>query len=384
MSIILPVSIGESLDKLSILNIKLRHITDSQKDAIQHEYNLLHSQLSEHIKKHTFYYNKLIEINETIWNNKDSVHATHTDKEYTDMNNMRFCIKNKLNLLTNSDIKEQKENTQKKALFASNMGLGDVINQLGAIRYFSLIYDTLTIIVRPSYNANIQYLIGNEPNIDYITSDTLNNLCYESLQEFAKENNYTLLAAGEYLGPTAHHFDDVPYNFYYDLKIPTSIYKSYGYIPEYTEQQEYLNMILEHTPRIVFTHLNASNRSIQYNKPLDPDVFYCDPCNSHYNSGDKFYDLSLKFLNLPIVLYSKVIEAAEELYLIDSAFSCFAGLLNTSNAKHKYFFMIILQYINFLNKKEGIGYTIANDFLSDFTIYQSFQQHGFKLLEPIK
>lgn len=389
MSITLSVSIGEALDKLSILDIKLRRITDNRKDAVQYEYNILYKQLEEYIKKHKFYYNKLIEINEIIWDDQDKVRAnngTQTDKEYADlcrrildMNDMRFRIKNKLNMLSNSDIKEQKGYAQKRALFVSHMGLGDVINQLAAIRYLSLIYDTLTIVVKSAYNTNIQYLIGNESNIDYITSDQLEELCgplyYENLKNFTKENEYTLLAAGQYLGPTAYPFDEVPYNFYYDLKIPTSIYKSYSYFPTYIEQQQYLDMILEHTSRIVFTHLNASNRSIQYNKLLDSDVFYCDPCNSHYQPGDRFYELSLKFLNLPIVLYSKIMEAAEELYLIDSAFSCFAGVLDTSNAKHKYFFMII---------NTGEGYTLAYNFLTDFTIIPVYQTHGFKPPEVLK
>ena len=237
MSITLPVSIGEALDKLSILTIKLHRITDFRKDAVQHEYNILYSQLNEYTEKHKFYYNKLIEINEIIWDDQDKVRTnneTQTNKEFADlcrrildMNDMRFRIKNKLNMLSNSDIKEQKGYAQKRALFVSHAGLGDVINQLAAIRYLSLLYDTLTIMVNEKYNANIQYLIGNEPNIDYITCDQLQELCgslsYETLEIFTKENNYTLLAAGQYFGTNAHSFNDVPHNFYYELKIPTSI-----------------------------------------------------------------------------------------------------------------------------------------------------------------
>jgi hypothetical protein len=68
-------------------------------------------------------------------------------------------------------------------------------------------------------------------------------------------------------------------------------------------------------------------------------------------------------------------EASEELYLIDSAFSCFASVLNTSNVKHKYFFLMIT---------DTIGYTISNNFLPNFKICPVYQLHGFKPPETIE
>ena len=48
--IILPVSIGEALDKLSILDIKLEMIKDSRRENVKIEYYLLYNKLEKYIK----------------------------------------------------------------------------------------------------------------------------------------------------------------------------------------------------------------------------------------------------------------------------------------------------------------------------------------------
>ena len=85
------------------------------------------------------------------------------------------------------------------------------------------------------------------------------------------------------------------------------------------------------------------------------------------------------FNNEKILMKDVLVKAKKELYLIDSAFACFANILDTSNVKHKYFFIVIFGYNNFSNKNRDLGYTVANDFLSDFIITPMFQTHEFKL-----
>jgi hypothetical protein len=346
-SITLPVSIGEALDKLSILDIKLRRISDGRRLDVQCEYDILYTELASYIEAHAFYYKKMIEVNEIIWDDQDFLRGpqqtSFSDAEYAavcrkilDNNDMRFRIKNKINTRVNSSIREQKGYAQKKALLVSHMGLGDVINIMGAIRYFSLIYDELYIVVKDEYKTNIAALIGSDQTVKYLPSTLVHanpdvQLTHNSLVHLANSLGCDLLAAGQYAADSPKRMT-LPFSFYDDLKVPTAYYKSYFHVPEYTEQAEYLALILAETPRIVFTHLNASNRCVKYNEPLREDVFYCDPCTSHYKPGDRFYELSQKLLNLPIIAYTKIIEAAEELYLIDSVFMCLAGLLNTEKA----------------------------------------------------
>ena len=53
----LPVSIGEALDKLSILNIKLDKINDPKKrENVKNEYDILYTELESFLNKFNFYY----------------------------------------------------------------------------------------------------------------------------------------------------------------------------------------------------------------------------------------------------------------------------------------------------------------------------------------
>lgn len=107
----LPVSIGEALDKLSILEIKLIMITDERKQFVRDEYNLLYDQLKEFTRDP--FYSLLKSVNMDIWFMMDIIRKDSSDEEYLVMcrkcieaNMVRFRIKNKLN--ETSSIKEQK------------------------------------------------------------------------------------------------------------------------------------------------------------------------------------------------------------------------------------------------------------------------------------
>jgi len=57
----LPVSLGEAMDKLSILDIKLDKIKDSRKDNVKIEYDMLYKQLKIDIEKYNLFY-KIMKI----------------------------------------------------------------------------------------------------------------------------------------------------------------------------------------------------------------------------------------------------------------------------------------------------------------------------------
>ncbi len=374
-SITLPVSIGEALDKLSILDIKLRRISDGRRANVQHEYDLLYKELEQHILAHKFYYKLLVHVNETIWDNQDVLRGpqqqSFTPEAYADLcrkilddNDMRFRIKNKINTLVNSAIREQKGYAQKQGMIISHMGLGDVVNILSAIRYYSLVYDKLYLVVKYQYCANISALIGNDPTIEYIDAKCVHpnnyDTCYPHniLCDLAKAHNAEPIFGGFY-ATNPHPLTDMPLNFYKDFGLPTTYYKLYSYIPEYIEQRHHLERILKETPNIVFTHRKASNREIQYTQPLDENTFYCDPCTSHYQPGHRFYELAESLLNLPIVLYSKIMEAAKEMHLVDSVFACLAAHLDTSVAAGRKY--IYIPY-------SANGYNMSADIWNGFTI----------------
>ena len=124
--ILVEVSAGELLDKLSILEIKKEKIKDPNKiKFILDEYSILNEQFNKNIvsnQKIKKLYQSLKEINEKLWVIEDDKRQCEKDKEFGEKfiklsrdvhfyNDNRAKIKLEINNLTDSKIKEIKQYT---------------------------------------------------------------------------------------------------------------------------------------------------------------------------------------------------------------------------------------------------------------------------------
>ena len=124
--IIVEVSIGELLDKISILEIKQEKIKDQDKlKFISDEYAVLKNQLDKNVKsndKLEKLFQSLKEINAKLWIIEDNKRLCEKEKDFTEkfiklsrdvhfLNDDRAKIKLEINNLTGSKIKEIKEYT---------------------------------------------------------------------------------------------------------------------------------------------------------------------------------------------------------------------------------------------------------------------------------
>jgi hypothetical protein len=124
--IIVEVSIGELLDKISILEIKQEKIKDPEKlKFINNEHSILKDQLEKNIKsndKLNDLYQSLKEINVKLWVIEDDKRQCEKDKDFGEkfiklsrdvhfLNDDRAKIKLEINNHTGSSIKEIKEYT---------------------------------------------------------------------------------------------------------------------------------------------------------------------------------------------------------------------------------------------------------------------------------
>lgn len=119
----IQVSVGELLDKLSILKIKLKNITDKNKLEIAFkEYELLYEMSVKYLNDVNIVddYMSLIDVNAKLWDVEDKLRILEAENRFDDefiglarqvyyLNDERFKIKNKINLTTKSDIMEVKE-----------------------------------------------------------------------------------------------------------------------------------------------------------------------------------------------------------------------------------------------------------------------------------
>ena len=124
--IIVEVSIGELLDKISILEIKQEKIKDFEKlKFINNEHSILKDQLEKNVKsddKLNDLYQSLKEINAKLWVIEDDKRQCEKDKNFGEkfiklsrdvhfLNDDRAKIKLEINNHTGSVIKEIKEYT---------------------------------------------------------------------------------------------------------------------------------------------------------------------------------------------------------------------------------------------------------------------------------
>ena len=124
--IIVEVSIGELLDKISILEIKQEKIKDPEKlKFINNEHSILKDQLEKNVKsddKLNDLYQSLKEINAKLWIIEDDKRQCEKDKNFGEkfiklsrdvhfLNDDRAKIKLEINNHTGSVIKEIKEYT---------------------------------------------------------------------------------------------------------------------------------------------------------------------------------------------------------------------------------------------------------------------------------
>ena len=124
--IIVEISIGELLDKISILEIKQEKIKDTEKlKFINNEHSILRNQLDKNVKSDdrlNDLYRSLKEINSKLWVIEDDKRQCEKDKNFGEkfvklsrdvhfLNDDRAKIKLEINNHTGSIIKEIKEYT---------------------------------------------------------------------------------------------------------------------------------------------------------------------------------------------------------------------------------------------------------------------------------
>ena len=124
--ILVEVSVGELLDKISILEIKKEKIKDNNKlKFISDEHSILKKQLDENInldQKLSELFKSLKEINAKLWIIEDDKRLCEKEKNFTEkfiqlsrdvhfLNDNRAKIKLEINNYTGSKIKEIKEYT---------------------------------------------------------------------------------------------------------------------------------------------------------------------------------------------------------------------------------------------------------------------------------
>jgi hypothetical protein len=119
----IPVSVGEMIDKLSILQVKKTKIKDDNKlEFINKEFELLYNFSLEYLNDNEIesIYHQLVDVNLSLWDIEDKLRILESEKKFNEdfiklarnvyfTNDERFRLKNEINLISNSEIREIKD-----------------------------------------------------------------------------------------------------------------------------------------------------------------------------------------------------------------------------------------------------------------------------------
>ena len=115
-----PISIGELVDKITILEIKKNKLKNSKLENVLKELSFLRKLMEKHqIEITDDLFTQLKEINLTLWNIEDQIRIKEKNKEFDNIfielarsvyftNDKRSEIKKRINQLSNSEITEEK------------------------------------------------------------------------------------------------------------------------------------------------------------------------------------------------------------------------------------------------------------------------------------
>ena len=115
-----PISIGELVDKITILEIKKNKLQNSKLENVLKELSFLRKLMAKHqIEITDNLFIQLKEINLTLWNIEDQIRIKEKNKEFDNIfielarsvyftNDKRSEIKKRINRLSNSEITEEK------------------------------------------------------------------------------------------------------------------------------------------------------------------------------------------------------------------------------------------------------------------------------------
>lgn len=120
--ITIQISVGELIDKYTILQIKRSKVSAEKLSKVQHEIEVLTPEVGGFISIDSIssLYEDLLGVNMQLWDVEDEIRKLEKDgvfnKKFIELaravyhlNDKRFEIKNRINILTGSDIQEVKQ-----------------------------------------------------------------------------------------------------------------------------------------------------------------------------------------------------------------------------------------------------------------------------------
>jgi hypothetical protein len=242
-----------------------------------------------------------------------------------------------------------------QALVYGHLGLGDIINTIGMIRYFRTIYDRVTVVIPTAHFKNANSFFSDDPQIDfYLIKDQseIHPLLGCSQEKLATIiNGYDLKFSGlaSLIVTKEEKYNDVwaPLCFYEDVKIDPYYFWKYFKIPTSSNSQELYDIIKnsDFADNYIVTHSTCSEGKVfdisTVEQVLHVDrnkTLIIDLNTNIYDESHPLHALAAKFINKPLIDLPDLISNAQAVILSDSSIYCLAIHLPIKTSKCYYTF----------------------------------------------
>lgn len=374
------VSYGEFIDKLTILEVKLKLVTNSKKlKNVKTEYDILNAKLEE--QKDFFAVietekRKLFVLNLTLWKIEDRLRELETlkkfNEEFIDLarcvylyNDKRNFLKNRINTklkcsyievksFTSKEVKNEVENL----LIIPNMGTGDILLSSPIIRFYDFDHNVVLIVPRKVEQMVRNLFVDTTVQFEFINTNNLTNFRQEEIQvQFIIkkyfDKNYGMLPLGCYKNLFTNMIIDnnkFPFYkiFYFNSGLPSSIFKMGFYYDrdENKEDEVYNSFLLKYGLKESDNYIiinDDSSRNFNIDKTLiksELPTIYLDS-----KKCDLFFD--------NIFNYLKLISNSKEFHSFDTAFSWLVELTDITSNKFMHSYLKDIAKFDFFGDKWG-------------------------------
>jgi hypothetical protein len=349
--ITLPVSLGEAIDKLTILDIKMKKISDARRGDVKNEYDILYGNLKKYVEEYAYYYKTLYNINLSLWELQDKFHGKQVSDEEGGKickvilleNDRRYRVKAKINNAAKSVLREQKGYDLKKVVLYGHLGLGDMYWMNGAVRYLATEYDEVLVVCKNKYRQNAEAMYADDPSIKlHLIEDDSDLYPWQLKQHMFSSQGYKVLGCGWFSGKEKPAVYNLPQSFYDDIGIPHQVRTSYFYLPRTQEARELAENIKAAGRPYILIHEESSVQTLQVTEYVKmttniPNVLLLDFNKNPYDRQVNLveWELAEKVVGKPLVDYTYLIEGADQLHMIESSIYCLASHLDLSKVTKK-------------------------------------------------
>lgn len=241
--------------------------------------------------------------------------------------------------------------TNQIACVIGNGGLGDVITYVGMINYLATKYKVVLVACMKVYYEQFKYFFNND-KIKLYPINMYDDTTMAQYDIMMRTNTiYDIYAFGHYGSIYIDYFKyfkkrsdgtivnilyNYPISYYEDVNIPIEYMSKYFNVSYPHEMIDLYNELLENYPKYVLVHQIGSTQQfdiISYNQIDINETLTIDINKNLYETGHKYHDIAEKFINFKsVIFYTKLVENASSLYLIDSCIHAIALVVNVNKA----------------------------------------------------